>query len=174
MRFTLIVTVCGLRLAEVRVFVGKLFVCSEEEAALALSRWVCYAIWSSYDQKSNLIQIQLTISFNNGDGTGFAVWVALTIPEMDYCKYYCWEIPATAAGSYCKCLFPQGRASYLTILQCFYVQGTKTKFPWKMAVETMMIFWQLHKMYRSSNLKGKGSLIPSLKSSISVGTLPSK
>lgn len=33
MRFTLIVTVCGLRLAEVRVFVGKLFVCSEEEAA---------------------------------------------------------------------------------------------------------------------------------------------
>lgn len=32
------------------------------------------SIWSSYDQKSNLIQIQLTISFNNGDGTEFAVW----------------------------------------------------------------------------------------------------
>lgn len=78
---------------------------------------------------------------------------------MDYCKYYCWEIPATAAGSYCKCLFPQGRASYLTVLQCFYVQGTKTRFPWKMAVETMMIFWQLHKMYRSSNLKVKGSFL---------------
>lgn len=33
MWFNLILIICGLRLSKVRVFVGKLFVCSEEEAA---------------------------------------------------------------------------------------------------------------------------------------------
>lgn len=95
--------------------------CSQKKAVLALSGRVCYAIWSTYDKNSNLIQIQLTISFNNSDGTECAARLALTAPEPEHCKYYGWEIPPAAAGSYCKCLFPQGRASCLTVLQCFSV-----------------------------------------------------
>lgn len=146
---------------------------SEEETALFPRGRICLiSLW----QISNLIHIWLRISFSNSDGTEFAVWLALTIPEMELCKYYCWEIPAIAAGLYYKCLLLRGQLPAWLFHNAFMFRGQRFNFLRK-SQQRQLCFsgsgikcieaYNLH-----SNLKVKGAFF--LKCIISVGTLPSK
>ena len=68
---------------------------------------------------------------------------------------------------------PQGRASCLTVLQwCFFVQGTETRFPWKIARRANCGIKKRIAAYNSAFKFER--LTFSLKCIISVGTLPSK
>lgn len=102
--------------------------------------------------------------------------MSLTIPEMGHCKHYSWEIPATAAGPYCKLSSSQGRASCLTVLQCFCLQGQRPDFLRKLQQGQLWFSGSsinyIHAYNLHSTLKVKGIL--SLKCIISAGPLPSK